>query len=300
MKGIGRWFRHIRGLALSRARGDVASALRHRRELALLAIDGDAETISFTRDGLSWTTRAVRHTITRNLYVHGRHPHEEFAALADWLRARRQLVPERPWCVDVGANVGAPTLFFARDMGRRVIAIEPVVANLTLLRRNAKTNGLSDRIRVVYAAVADQDGEIDVMHAVRDGESEVAADGVAGIECVTVRGRRLDGILAAEGVDVGEVAFVWSDTQGYETQVIRSAPSLWKAGVPVFIEVWPAALDRHGGLAAFLATVREHFRQFVPARVLIEGRAEAEPLPIAEFEGWVRGLVKQTDALLVP
>jgi FkbM family methyltransferase len=231
--------------------------------------------------------------------VHGRHPREDFAALADWLRARRILAPDRPWCVDVGANVGAPTLFFVRDMGRRVVAIEPVRDNADLLARNVERNGFAGQVRIVCAAVASEEGTVDVMRASHDGDSEVAADGVSGVELQSVRARRLDDIVAAEGIDPSAVAFVWSDTQGFETHVIRSGTSLWRARVPVFVEVWPQALERHGGVAAFLEAAREHFRSFVPARELTAGRALAEPRPIAELESFVRGLRKQTDCLLV-
>lgn len=297
--GVGRWLRHVRALALAEVRGDDEAVRREKRELALLSFDGDADTITFRREGLVWTTRAVRHTITRNLFVHGRHPREDFAAMADWLRARRILVPARPWCVDVGANVGAPTVFFARDMGRRVVAVEPVRENADLLRRNVDVNGFGDQVRIVEAAVASEEGTIEVMRAVHDGDSEIAATGVAGVERQSVRARRLDDIVAGEGVDPGAVAFVWSDTQGFETHVLRSGTSLWRAGVPLFVEVWPAALERHGGVDAFLAEVRTHFRHFIPSRELTAGHALAEPRPVAEFEQFVRGLRKQTDCLLV-
>lgn len=300
MKGIGRWVRHVRAFAVARLRGDAAGAERERREIALLALDRDADWISFRRDGLVWTTRAVRHTITRNLYVHGRHPRTEVAALRSWLAARGRLGDAHPWCVDVGANVGAPTLFFARDLGRRVVAVEPVPDNLSLLRRNVRQNGMGRSVRVVFAAVAAEPGALTVMRAPKDGESEVAADGGASGERVTVRARRLDEILAAEGVAPADVSFVWSDTQGFETQVLRSAPSLWAAGVPAFVEMWPEALGRHGGVPAFVDTCASAFRTFVTSRDLVERGAAAPERPIRDLGAFLGGLRKQTDGLLVP
>lgn len=301
--GIGRWLRHVRARAFAELRGDAGTALLERRELALLAIDGDAETLTFRRQGISWTVRAVRHTITRNLFVHGRHPRDEVDALADWLRGRGRLAPERPWCVDVGANIGAPTLFFARDLGRRVVAVEPVPENLALLRRNVEANGFAERVRVVHAAVAESEGTISVMRAEKDGQSEVAAPGVEGVASVEVAARRLDDIVAAQGVAAADVAFVWSDTQGFETQVLRSGTALWAAGAPAFVELWPDALDRHGGVPAFLDACAASFRGFIPSADLVSRRAEAEPRPIAELASLLASLQsrgKQTDGLLVP
>jgi FkbM family methyltransferase len=300
-----RWVRHLRGLAAARVRGDAAEALRHRRELALLALDGDAAHLTFVRDGLEWTTTAVRHTITRNLYVHGRHPRGGISAFGDFLRARGRLSDARPWAVDVGANLGAPTLFFARDLGRRVLAVEPVPANHELLVRNVARNGFSGQVVCAAAAVAEAEGTVAMLRPAKDGQCEVGSEGAvrrlgAAAASVEVPARPLDALVAALGVAPPEVAFVWSDTQGFETDVLLSGSALWAAGVPLFVEVWPEGLDAHRGVAAFCAAARGAFRAFVPAVDLEAGGAAAEARPVAEFETWVRSLPKQTDALLVP
>lgn len=309
--GLRRWWRHLSAFAAANVRGDAASALRERRELTLLAIDGDADAVTFTRDGLTWTTAAVRHTITRNLFVHGRHPRDEVAALGAWLAAHGRLGDAHPFAVDVGANVGAPTLFFARDLGRRVIAVEPVPQTFALLRRNVETNGFGDRVTLVNAAIAETAGTVSMVRHAKDGWSEVAAprahgatqsivDGTPGAGTVQVPARRLDDVVAAAGARPGDVSFVWSDTQGFEAQVIRSGTALWAAGTPAFVELWPEALARHGGVAAFAEACRAHFSGFVLRDDLVARGAAAEPRPVESMEAVLRSLRKQTDGLLVP
>ncbi|MCG3135137.1 MAG: hypothetical protein HMLKMBBP_02643 [Planctomycetes bacterium] len=293
--GLRRWYRHLSAYAAAKLRGDAAAALRERREIALLALDGDAERLSFERDGLRWTVAAVRHTITRNLYVRGAHPGAEVAALGAWLRAKGRLGPEHPWCADVGANVGAPTLFFARDLGRRVIAVEPVPATFELLRANVAANRLHDQVECVQAAVSEAAGSVRISVSAKDGQSEVGS----GPGAVDVPSRPLDEFVASCGARPDQVSFVWSDTQGFEAHVVRSGRAVFAAGVPAFLELWPEALARHGGIDSFVAACASSFTGFIPKRDLLARGPAAAAQPVSGLAPFLASLPKQTDALFV-
>lgn len=68
-------------------------------------------------------------------------------------------VPEVDWArvrtvVDVGANIGMATVWFAKRAPQaRIIAVEPSTDALTLLYENVARNGLADRVVVVPAAL---------------------------------------------------------------------------------------------------------------------------------------------------
>jgi hypothetical protein len=142
----------------------------------------------------------------------------------------------------------------------------------------------------------------------KDGWSEVATgngrqafgDVAPDAELIDVPAFRLDQAVTRAKATPAEVSFVWSDTQGFETQVLRSGGALWAAGVPAFVELWPAALEIHGGLDAFVAACREHFKGFILREDLLARRAAAEPRPIDGIESVLRAMRKQTDGLLVP
>src|SRR5262249_29934198 len=89
---------------------------------------------------------------------------------------------------------------------------------------------------------------------------------------VKVPASSLDTIVAEEGFRPEDVAFVWSDTQGYETQVLESGEKVLGAGTPAWVELWPSGLDAHGGVERFIDVCRRHFRQFVPSNDLADGR----------------------------
>ena len=60
--------------------------------------------------------------------------------------------------VDVGANIGNHTVFFAGVCGCSVIAVEPAPAALDLLRQNVASNGLEDKVTIVAQALASEKG----------------------------------------------------------------------------------------------------------------------------------------------
>jgi len=68
-------------------------------------------------------------------------------------------VPELDWSqmrsiVDVGANVGFATLYFAsKAPSARIVAIEPALDSVRRMQRNLRDNGVSDRVSVIHAAV---------------------------------------------------------------------------------------------------------------------------------------------------
>lgn len=79
---------------------------------------------------------------------------------ADEVALIRSLLGERSVLVDIGANLGLYTCI-ARSLGRRAIAIEPLPANLRLLRANLAANGWSDtEIAEVGLAAAEGAAEL--------------------------------------------------------------------------------------------------------------------------------------------
>lgn len=67
------------------------------------------------------------------------------------------LLAEHPKALflDVGANIGYYSVL-AASLGHQVLAIEPFDVNLDLLRESAQLNKMTDKIRVIHAAVSEK------------------------------------------------------------------------------------------------------------------------------------------------
>jgi FkbM family methyltransferase len=258
------------------------------------------------RDGFDWLVD-TGDEIGEQIYVYGRYSGEEIAAILGWLEAQ-----DKRTIVEVGANIGTTTLPFARS-GYRVVAIEPVPSTFAMLQRNVEVNGYADRVHCVRSAVSVSPGDVEMWVTKGSGQSEVVSgDGKPAFALygegyeqaarrITVPSGRLDALLSADQVAIDDVALVWSDTQGYEANVIETGRGLWAAGVPLYVEVAPWMLERHsGGLDRFIACVEECFAGFVPREHLIGNRPPAEIGGFRAFVQSVRAPGQFSDALLVP
>jgi FkbM family methyltransferase len=99
----------------------------------------------------------------------GRHAEcrlDEFFSFVEIFVLREYDVPGAAWhelrtIVDVGANVGAATLWFAdRAPQATIFAVEPAAMAAESLTRNVRTNQLEARVRVVSAALAGRTGTV--------------------------------------------------------------------------------------------------------------------------------------------
>ncbi|HEX7135009.1 MAG TPA: FkbM family methyltransferase [Iamia sp.] len=257
--------------------------------------------VAFARDGMVWRSD-LGDEIGRQLFRCGSYEGEEIDAVLRWLAEQGRTGT----VLDVGANIGTTTVPFARA-GFPVIAVEPVPRTFALLTANAAASGLAEAITPVQVAVAAEPGHVDMWVGYGSGRSEVVVEGTSpDMEArgtpttVSVPAAPLHQVLADQGVAATDVALVWADVQGCETDVVTTATHLWAAGVPLWLEVDPVRLERQAGLAAFLATVAEHFSAFVSRDDMLAG--EVEPQPVAAFAPWVDRIPagRYEDALLLP
>ncbi|MGH7427320.1 MAG: FkbM family methyltransferase [Candidatus Methylomirabilaceae bacterium] len=272
---------------------------------------GEAEQITFRRDETLWTGFVWDEYVTWGLFVSGEYSRREVRALLSWMASRGRLYADRDVIVDVGANIGTSSIPFALETSCRVLAIEPVPENLALLRRNIRQNGLEHRITCVPTAISNYRGVIEmVVPETNSGGAEIKQPGSEPSfirtwdvnKVIEVPTDTLVEILRSLQISPDRVAFVWSDTQGHERQVIVSGDALWLTGVPLYIELWPRGLQLQGGVEPLLNAARKFFDRFVTTEDLLRHESDAVPRPISELPGLLGSLTEDgsTDALLLP
>lgn len=124
--------------------------------------------------------------------------------------------------LDIGSNVGAYSVFVARNAGpgARVIALDPNAIVLKRLAFNAQANGLSN-IQTVQAAVADVAGEMEfALEETNMGGSSLQLDRKArgGKTVFTVPVRTLSSIV--EDAGLVHVDAIKIDVEGFEDKVL--------------------------------------------------------------------------------
>lgn len=166
----------------------------------------------------------------------GDYERAEFKALEAHLRPGMVVV-------DVGANVGLHTVFFARRVapGGRVFALEPEPSNYEYLVRNVQRNGVSC-VETAMLAAGSREGALTLhLTAGAAGGHSAAPVGSASIE---VRVVRLDSFLEPR---VSRVDLVKIDVEGFETQVLAGMADILERDRPILlIEFSPALVRRCG------------------------------------------------------
>lgn len=157
--------------------------------------------------------------------------------------------------LDIGANVGlwtVPLAVRAAGRGRRIVAFEPVPANVDRLRANVALNGLDDVVTIHPFALSDRPGvaRISLREDFRAGATSgnaalVIDDGLdARYRTIEVRLRCLDDVASSLP---GPVAVVKIDVEGHEDHVLRGGRRTIAADRPVIVAEWNPAYHRRRG-----------------------------------------------------
>ena len=276
--------------------GPSEQRIHARRRIALFFHKKFSKEITFERNGFLWTGTPDC-LISESIFMYGHYQDAAIDGLAKFLQPGRAIV------INIGAAIGDVALPLSRKW-KKVIAIEPTPTTFARLERNVRQNHLEGKITCCQAAISDVTGERELVVYDEPAACElVGDDGRVGygdrkyLERVAVKTWRLDSLLESLDVAPNEVGLVWSDTQGFESQVMESAPKLWASGTCLWVEIWPQGLAAHGGSARFVEVCKKYFSQFVT-----ENGLDGETRNMNKLDAVVEELKfgEHIDVLLIP
>ena len=257
--------------------------LRARKHTPVVAVD---------TNGARYFVSTGDEAVGLGVFAHGSHEREQLAAvsaaLADWSGESEPLRGKR--FLDIGANIGTSVVEAMVSFGcTGGWALEPHPGNYKLLRHNLLENGLDGKVEALEMAVSDSDGTATLEVAkVNMGDHRVrVGDGAGGRmaegerETIAVPMRALDSLVGDGTVSLDGVALAWVDTQGHEGHVLGGASCLVDARVPAYIEYWPYALGRAGGLEKLNGIIQGAWSEVADIGF---GHEEAKRRPAKEIE----------------
>jgi len=147
--------------------------------------------------------------------------------------------------VDVGANIGNHTIFFAAICECRVLAIEPDPANFAHLEQNVRLNHLESRVTLIRGAASDSAGASARIISRTPGNSGAVSvaltDDDTGIPSL-----RLDDLEMPEPPKLVKI-----DTEGMDLAVLKGGSRLLATHDPVVV-VEAGTVDEYDAVAGFL------------------------------------------------
>lgn len=163
--------------------------------------------------------------------------------------------------LDIGANIGIYTVFFASHFGR-VDAFEPDAANLKRLKDNFTLNRITN-VEVHPVCITDHVGSVSFVPGVdhNQGIGSISTEmGAVQVPCVT-----LDHFF---GDSVPEPSLLKVDIEGVEWLAFRGAKRLltnYARKVSILLEVHPERLPAYGGTALEMKKFFENYGMAVQA-----------------------------------
>lgn len=257
--------------------------LRAKRHTPVVAVD---------TEGARYFVSTADEAVGLGVFAHGSHERRQLeavaAVLAAWGGNAEPLRGGR--FLDIGANIGTSVVEAVLSLGcSGGWALEPHPENFKLLRHNLLENGLDAKVEALELALSDSDGTATLEvakvnmgdHRVRVGQASGGRMAESERETIAVPVRSLDSLVADGTVALNGVALAWIDTQGHEAHVLAGATSLAEARVPAYIEYWPYALERAGGLDRLNGIIRGAWSEVADIGF---GREDAKRRPAAELE----------------
>ena len=138
--------------------------------------------------------------------------------------------------LDIGANIGAVSLFLGSRVGRkgRVFCIEPLAENFAMLRRNLERVDFGGIFCAEHCALGSEEKTVSLhFHEQMDNSGTVSLLDDTGDAVQPVVMRRLDTLWEEWGRP--PLRFVKMDVEGYEYEVMRGAERLLREAPP---KVW--------------------------------------------------------------
>lgn len=164
--------------------------------------------------------------IGHRINLDGVYEGEYLGLLFDWLAPAQKGLLANGCAVDIGANVGNHTIFFA-PFFRRVFSFEPNPKTFRLLQLNAD---LVDNVTCFNAGISDSDREglLDLRYH-NTGVSRISETSTA--DTVSIELKRLDSFVG----DVEDIRLVKIDVEGHEAQVLRGSEATLRKHRPLVI-----------------------------------------------------------------
>lgn len=282
-----------------------------RRRLTLQFIQGQAQLITFQRNDIWWSV-FPGDVVGRAIFVEGQHELQSLDSTLKWLKENHKGWLNSKAIINVGGNIGGTCIPLTHKTGKHCIVCEPVPDTFKLLKQNVQLNNLTDFISCHQLGIASQPGYVEMAVTGDSGWNEVrAANGIQGfsklcpvLQYIKVQMITLEELLDVEGLSMEDIGLVWSDTQGFESEVIESGKKLWLAGVPLWVEVWPKGLETHGGTQKFISLCQQYFKHLI-IKESFETSCSVNIRKINFIEEVIVELIsgnefKGTDILLIP
>ena len=171
------------------------------------------------------------------------------------LKLLKKIIKKGDYVVDIGANIGYYTLFFASLVGPtgKVFAFEPEPKNFSILKKNIENN-LLDNVTIYQKAVGSKNKNIKMKISDSIGFHHISDHGDLDVDCI-----RLDD-------HIQNVNFIKIDAEGYEVEILKGMSNLLQRNVTIMSEFHYKLLQKYNPPSEFFKILGDAGFNFLDMR----------------------------------
>ena len=202
--------------------------------------------------------------------------------------------------LDIGANIGTTSVYFAKKTGMKVIAFEPDKDNYIMLKSNCILNQVENLVCCEKIALSNINGQqLFEYDAANPGKSKLINEEKDTDNINIIKVMRLDDYIQQKEIDIEKISFIWMDVEGFEAEAIDGAMVfLRKNPVPMFVEVNWKDYIKKGILDSYIDNITNVYTHFMDV-----GKNDKKWLPISKIKSSIYNLKEedreQTDYLFM-
>ena len=160
----------------------------------------------------------------------------------DILRRLDKYIPEGANILDLGANIGNHTIYWARqNKVNKVIAFEPVKYTLDILKKNIALNNLYNKVTICDVGLSDKTSKAVIA---KWHEYNIGGTNIIDTDDGDMEVDKLDNIIYP--INLKHIDFVKIDIEGHEVMALKGAKRVFKEYKPkyVYIESFSNHIDQ--------------------------------------------------------
>lgn len=224
-------FNKIRAYVYSGNTEDIAEAAKLLSNIAV-TITHSCQEIPFLVDEVSINGKEYYLTHVVGDYIPEKVKKSKNFYEISFLEFIRQFYTSGDYIIDVGANIGNHTIYFAAELGAKVLSFEPQPHNIICLESNVYLNNLSEQVTVNRFGLGAESGYVDIA-MYRDmnyGTFSAKSDHFElPLEKFTLEVKCLDDIIEPQQ----KVSIIKIDVEGMEYEVLLGASKLIQKHKPL-------------------------------------------------------------------
>ena len=177
--------------------------------------------------------------------------------------------------LDIGANIGNHTLYFANELhAGKIFAFEAVENTCNILRANVQLNNLQDRVEVICRGLSSGTGRASIRNYYAGNTN------IGGTDLIVGRGNIE--LSALDDFNIPKVTFMKIDVEGMELEVLQGAVETIRRSRPfIVVESFP---DKFPLVESFMRDLDYRHKKFSGGHIFYP--AEYENYHDAELENY--------------